>query len=226
MNRSLIVTILLLVLWIILSGFWYTCKVKGVCISLRSSSIEFRDNNTNERQIAALQEDVYDVESNGISDIAETKIEDTTAELDETVIETETITTTPPPAPVRLETVKCPSIDWNATVPTISDLRFGFNSSVIQCQTTLKEYAASIKAYLEETDGMLVLTGHTDIGSKEISSFALGLKRANELKKYFIKQGIPGNRIKTLSKGETQPVADNDTYEGRKQNRRVSININ
>ena len=86
MNRSLIVTILLLVLWIILSGFWYTCKVKGVCISLRSSSIEFRDNNTNERQIAALQEDVYDVESNGISDIAETKIEDTTAELDETVI--------------------------------------------------------------------------------------------------------------------------------------------
>ena len=47
--------------------------------------------------------------------------------------------------------------------------------------------------------------------------------RAEAIKKYLISKGIAADRIHTDSKGESMPVADNDTPEGRQKNRRTEI---
>jgi len=57
--------------------------------------------------------------------------------------------------------------------------------------------------------------------NKKLSKF-----RADIVKNYFVGQGIPLNRIKTIGRGPENPIAPNETMEGREQNRRVEIKIN
>lgn len=54
----------------------------------------------------------------------------------------------------------------------------------------------------------------------------LGLLRAEAVKNYLVvEQGIDPSRFEVLSAGETQPIADNTSPEGRKQNRRAEIEL-
>ncbi|UCF39125.1 MAG: OmpA family protein [Acidobacteriota bacterium] len=70
------------------------------------------------------------------------------------------------------------------------------------------------------------LTGHTDDRGSEEANMKAGLKRAELVKEYLVKQhNIDGNRIETASAGESSPIADNSTDEGRKQNKRVDIEL-
>ena len=72
---------------------------------------------------------------------------------------------------------------------------------------------------------VVIVVGHTDnVGSTE-SNQKLSLRRAEAAKNYLVKKGIDPNRIYTEGKGETQPVADNRTAEGRAKNRRVEIEV-
>lgn len=70
------------------------------------------------------------------------------------------------------------------------------------------------------------IEGHTDnVGAAEVNQ-ALGLARAESVKKYLYEQyKIPLFRINVISYGEDKPVSDNKTAEGRAQNRRVVIRI-
>jgi outer membrane protein OmpA-like peptidoglycan-associated protein len=75
---------------------------------------------------------------------------------------------------------------------------------------------------------IIELKGHTDeIGSYELN-YQLGLKRAEYIKQFFVKQGVPENQIVFSSEGEAKPIAPNklnnmDNPEGRKLNRRVEL---
>ena len=65
--------------------------------------------------------------------------------------------------------------------------------------------------------------GHTDsTGSSEYNQ-DLSNRRASSVKAEFVKAGMPEANVRAVGKGETQPVAGNDTPEGRQQNRRVVI---
>jgi OOP family OmpA-OmpF porin len=71
----------------------------------------------------------------------------------------------------------------------------------------------------------VIAIGHTDsIGSNAYNQ-KLSLRRASAVKAYLVSKGIEANRIYTEGKGETQPVADNRTKEGRAKNRRVEIEV-
>ena len=68
--------------------------------------------------------------------------------------------------------------------------------------------------------------GHCcDLGTERANN-KIGLERANEAKKYLVKQGVDESRITTTSMGSTQPLVPNDSPEHRAQNRRVEIVIN
>jgi len=70
------------------------------------------------------------------------------------------------------------------------------------------------------------ITGHTDDKGSEKVNQKVGLKRADAVKDYLVKQhNIDPARIETSSAGEGSPIADNATEEGRKRNRRVVIEL-
>lgn len=67
--------------------------------------------------------------------------------------------------------------------------------------------------------------GHTDSVGPEEYNQRLSVRRAESVKAHLVGQGIEANRIYTEGKGESQPVADNSTKEGRAKNRRVEIEV-
>jgi outer membrane protein OmpA-like peptidoglycan-associated protein len=65
------------------------------------------------------------------------------------------------------------------------------------------------------------ISGHTDnVGSAKTNQ-KLSQERADACREYLLKQGIDGGRIEAVGYGADRPVADNDTEEGRQQNRRI-----
>ncbi len=69
------------------------------------------------------------------------------------------------------------------------------------------------------------ISGHTDNVSSKKFNKELSQKRANAVANYIIKKGINRKRFKTVGYWFSKPIADNNTKEGRKQNRRVEFKI-
>lgn len=67
------------------------------------------------------------------------------------------------------------------------------------------------------------IQGHTDALGSAQSNMKLSQRRADVIKEYFIEQGISAERLKAVGYGETVPVGDNETPEGRAANRRVEL---
>lgn len=65
--------------------------------------------------------------------------------------------------------------------------------------------------------------GHTDSTGSDQYNQQLSERRATSVKAEFVKVGMPEANVRAVGKGETQPIASNDTDEGRAQNRRVVI---
>lgn len=102
-----------------------------------------------------------------------------------------------------------------------------FGSKDFQPDATLANYTKELKHYLEKYPSKKVyVEGHTDNIGKTSSNLTFGLKRANNVKNYFISQGIPSSIIKVSSKGESEPAYPNDTKENRAKNRRIEITVN
>ncbi|AQG78795.1 OmpA family protein [Spirosoma montaniterrae] len=96
-------------------------------------------------------------------------------------------------------------------------------ANYIKTPETAKFFAEATKYLAEHKDKKLVLTGHTDNSGPDATNMRLSRDRANDVKAKLRKSGISPSQIVTEAKGETQPKASNQTREGRKANRRVSV---
>ena len=67
------------------------------------------------------------------------------------------------------------------------------------------------------------IAGHTDTAGEDASNQSLSEKRAQAVADYLVKAGLPAGRFTAIGYGSTQPVADNDTDEGKAQNRRIEF---
>lgn len=81
------------------------------------------------------------------------------------------------------------------------------------------------KVLYKYKDTQLDVIGHTDSTGNDNYNMTLSQRRANSVASYLENQGIPANRLAVLGMGETQPIADNNSTEGRAQNRRVELYI-
>jgi OOP family OmpA-OmpF porin len=71
----------------------------------------------------------------------------------------------------------------------------------------------------------VISAGHTDAVGTDQYNMRLSLRRANAVRDYLIAGGISASRIRAEGFGESQPVASNETAEGRAQNRRVELRV-
>ena len=102
-----------------------------------------------------------------------------------------------------------------------------FGSKEFKPDATLSNYALELKNYLNKyPDKNVLITGHTDDVGDDTSNQYFGLKRAENVRSYLISQGISADKLKAESKGESDPIATNDTEEGRAKNRRIEIIVN
>jgi outer membrane protein OmpA-like peptidoglycan-associated protein len=69
----------------------------------------------------------------------------------------------------------------------------------------------------------LTVEGHTDSQGSSNSNQSLSQRRADAVRSYLISRGYPGDLIQAQGIGEDRPVADNNSAEGRANNRRVEI---
>lgn len=120
-----------------------------------------------------------------------------------------------------IELQKIDEMIGEETTIRLNNLFFDLDKYVIRSESypELKRMANIIK----ENDLQIEVLGHTDnTGSPEYNK-NLSEKRANAVKEYLIAQGLEASKINVQGFGETQPLASNDTEEGRAQNRRVEI---
>jgi len=71
----------------------------------------------------------------------------------------------------------------------------------------------------------ILIVGHTDNTGSDDHNMDLSIRRAEAVKSYIVSAGVSGSRLSTQGKGESEPIADNTTADGRAQNRRVEIAI-
>lgn len=106
----------------------------------------------------------------------------------------------------------------------INHLYFATNKVVIlpESEAALTDLAD----FLHENPTVTIrITGHTDAVGSDASNMRLSLGRAKAVRAALIDRGIDADRIEFDGKGKTEPVATNDTEEGRAQNRRVEFEI-
>ena len=130
----------------------------------------------------------------------------------------------PAPAPAPAPAPKPAPKPVKEKVTMAADAHFDFDKSALKPEgkAKLDDLVGKLKAVNLE---VVIAIGHTDsIGSNAYNQ-KLSMRRASSVKQYLVSKGIEANRIYTEGKGETQPVADNKTKEGRAKNRRVEIEV-
>ena len=127
-------------------------------------------------------------------------------------------------------TIPAPTPKVEAPKPVVTKLSyqaetlFDFDKSVVKPagKQVLNGLVEKLKIVNVE---VIIAVGHTDSVGTDAYNQKLGQRRADAVKAYLVSQGVPANRIYTDSKGESQPVADNRTREGRAKNRRVEVEV-
>ena len=101
-------------------------------------------------------------------------------------------------------------------------LNFDFDKSVVKPQ--YYELLRNLKDYLEQEDMRVSIIGHTDSKGSDAYNMALGMRRANAVKDKLLEFGLDPARILSVeSRGESEPIAPNDTDQGRFENRRIEF---
>ncbi len=103
---------------------------------------------------------------------------------------------------------------------------FPFNSTVKDQDPKMDAYLKELGQKHKSDATTFTIVGHTDNVGDDKENEALGLGRSQSVGQILSGFGVAKSRIQASSKGEAEPVADNNTDDGRHQNRRVVITVN
>ena len=130
----------------------------------------------------------------------------------------------PIPLPVPEPSPEPPPVPVSEKITLAAEALFDFDKSIVKPQGAL-----ALDGVLEQLRGLdaevMIVVGHTDWTGTERYNEKLAWRRAEAVKAYIVSRGADPARIYTEGKGETQPVADNRSREGRAKNRRVTVEV-
>jgi outer membrane protein OmpA-like peptidoglycan-associated protein len=103
-----------------------------------------------------------------------------------------------------------------------SDISFAVNSAALEprLRPVLDAFASGLGG---QPNMMVRVVGHTDSTGSDAINDPLSLRRAESVRDYLQDRGVGANRVEVLGRGSREPVAGNDSAEGRAKNRRVEI---
>jgi outer membrane protein OmpA-like peptidoglycan-associated protein len=108
-----------------------------------------------------------------------------------------------------------------------ADVLFDFDSSELRPgQDGIAELEPLLQEMQADSQLSATIIGHTDSIGTEQYNIGLSERRAQTVANYLMEGGISSDRLRVEGRGESEPVASNQTSEGRQQNRRVDITIN
>ncbi len=101
-----------------------------------------------------------------------------------------------------------------------------FNQKTFNENETVDIYVKNLKAFLNKVERVQIyIVGYTDNIGDSISNYWVGFERAKNFKNFLISQGIDKQIIHTSSKGEKEPLANNNSKKERRKNRRIEITV-
>ena len=114
-------------------------------------------------------------------------------------------------------------IEANATV-VLKNIFFDFNKYELKPESQV-ELASLVKLLKENPSVRIQINGHTDNIGKPADNLKLSNERARAVINYLSSNGIDAKRLSFRGYGDTQPLADNNTEEGRARNRRTELKV-
>jgi OOP family OmpA-OmpF porin len=132
----------------------------------------------------------------------------------------------PPPAPCHAPAgfkvdENCQIIEQSLVVRAV-DFEYNSTRLTVPAQQTLNDVAAALAA---QPALNVEIQGHTDSIGSAAYNLNLSQKRADSVRSYLIDKGVSASALTAKGYGKTQPIASNDTAEGRAQNRRVAFAV-
>jgi outer membrane protein OmpA-like peptidoglycan-associated protein len=154
-----------------------------------------------------------------------------------------TIAETPVPEPIAPVVEESPSTPpasstdtkpvENSNIETVqviesgdnAEIHFPYNSTQNEKAEEIDGYLSKIASQLSNSNQKVTIIGHTDGIGDAKTNFAFAERRAKNIRDILKAKGVKHEQIVCVSKGESMPIATNDTPEGRYKNRRVEIKI-
>jgi len=122
-------------------------------------------------------------------------------------------------AGIKVDTSGCP-LPIKEKVSIEMNVSFASNSTVVQNE--FHDDIEKVSDFLKtDPDAVAVIEGHTDSAGDNQHNLQLSQQRAENVIKHLVDYGIHPTRLKAEGYGESRPIADNSTAEGRQKNRRV-----
>lgn len=106
----------------------------------------------------------------------------------------------------------------------LEGVNFASGSSTLSYSSE-KTLEKAYNALIANPNIVVEIAGYTDNTGKAETNDNLSARRAQSVKSWLVKRGIPANRLTTVGKGMRDPIAPNDTPEGRAQNRRIEFHV-
>ena len=130
----------------------------------------------------------------------------------------------PPPAP-SAEPAPAPAAPQVAEKIILRGVNFDFDKDEIRSDgAVILDEAASMLTGAH-TGARVRIEGHTDATGPDAYNQGLSERRANSVRSYLVSHGVDASKLTTVGYGESSPIADNGTREGRALNRRVELQV-
>jgi outer membrane protein OmpA-like peptidoglycan-associated protein len=204
-------------IWSAICWRWYVCRIKLACendASALSEQVDIKPVTPSTEPVTTPEIQPVETGNNVVTPSGNTVQKTGT---DKSSYPPTAAESTKPISPNKIDEVQMERVADRMVI------HFPYNSLRREDDRAIDAYLTQLANQVIASGQVIRITGHTDFVGETKDNASFGLQRANSIKSTLLKKGVPKGQVKTYSKGESKPVATNDTPLGRYKNRRVEI---